>query len=180
MARKGLSMRKVREVLRLHFGAGLSARKIATSCNTGRITVGEYLQRAQDVGLSWPLPEDMDDTRLEAVLFRRPSYSNTRSLPDMNYLHTEMRRKGVTLQLLWYEYKKAYEEGYQYTQFCEYYRRSQEKLDLSLRREHRAGERIFVDWMICNALHFAQSTSMISPGFRLMCMVALVLLTKSL
>lgn len=146
MARKGLSMRKVREVLRLHFGAGLSARKIAASCNIGRSTVGEYLQRAQEAGLGWPLPEDMDDTQLEAALFRRPSYSNTRPLPDMNYLHTEMRRKGVTLQLLWYEYKKACEDGYQYTQFCEYYRRSQEKLDLSLRKEYRAGERVFVDW----------------------------------
>lgn len=64
----------------------------------------------------------------------------------MNYLHTEMRRTGMTLQLLWYEYKKDCEDGYQYTQFCEYYRRSQEKLDLSLRKEYRAGERVFVDW----------------------------------
>lgn len=146
MARKVLSMRKVREVLRLHFYAGLSARKIANSCNIGRSTVGEYLQRAKEVGLVWPLPQEMDDAQLEAALFKRPSYSNTRPLPDMNYLHTEMRRKGMTLQLLWYEYKEAYEEGYQYTQFCEYYRRSQEKLDLSLRKEHRAGERMFVDW----------------------------------
>lgn len=146
MARKGLSMRKVREVLRLHFGAGLSARKIATSCNIGRSTVGEYLQRAQEIGLGWPLPEGMDDTQLEAILFKRPSHSSTRPLPDMNYLHTEMRRKGMTLQLLWYEYKVACEDGYQYTQFCEYYRRSQEKLDLSLRKEYRAGERVFVDW----------------------------------
>jgi len=139
-------MRKVREVLRLHFGAGLSARQIAASCNLGRSTVGEYLQRAQEAGLSWPLPESMDDTRLEAALFKRPICSDTRPLPDMNYLHTEMRRKGVTLQRLWCEYKESYADGYQYTQFCEYYRRSQEKLDISLRKEHRAGERMFVDW----------------------------------
>lgn len=139
-------MRKVREVLRLHFGAGLSARQVARSCNIGRSTVGEYLQRARDAGLSWPLPAGMDDTRLEAALFKRPNYKTTRPLPDMNYLHTEMRRKGVTLQLLWHEYKSTHPDGYQYTQFCEHYRRSLQKLDLTLRQEHRAGEKLFVDW----------------------------------
>jgi transposase len=139
-------MRKVREVLRLHFGAGLSARKVAQSCNIGRSTVGEYIQRAQNAGLSWPLPADMGDARLEAALFKRPNYNITRPLPDMSYLHTEMRKKGVTLQLLWHEYKEAHPDGYQYTQFCAHYRRSLQKLDLTLRQEHRAGEKMFADW----------------------------------
>ena len=146
MPRKGLSMRKVREVLRLHFGAGLSARAVARSCNIARSTVGEYIQRAQNAGLSWPLPADMDDTQLEAALFKRPSYRTTRPLPDMSYLYTEMSRKGVTLQLLWHEYKQAYPDGYGYTQFCEYYRRGRKKLGLILRQEHRAGEKAFTDW----------------------------------
>jgi len=64
----------------------------------------------------------------------------------MHYLHAEMRRKDVTLQLLWQEYKQAYPDGYEYTQFCEHYRRSKQKLDLVLRHEHRAGEKIFTDW----------------------------------
>lgn len=144
MPRKGLSMRKVREVLRLHFDAGLSARKIALSCNIARSTVGEYIGRAVDSGLEWPLPEDMDDTKLRAALFKAPNYRI--NLPDMTYLHTEMRKKGVTLQLLWQEYKEAHPEGYQYTQFCEYYRQGRRKLGLVLRQEHRAGEKMFVDW----------------------------------
>ncbi len=146
MPRKGLSMRKVREVLRLRFGAGLSTRQIAQSCNIGHSTVREHEQRARASGLGWPLPEDMDDTRLKAVLFQRPKLSPTRPLPDMTFLHTEMRRKDVTLQLLWYEYKKDYPDGYQYTQFCEHYRRHCRKLDLSLRQEHKAGEKMFADW----------------------------------
>lgn len=97
MARKLLSIRKVREVLWLHFGAGLSALQIVASCNLGRSTIGEYLQRAQGAGLRWPLPENLDDTRLEAALFKRPICSNKQPLPDMNYLHTEMGRKGVIL-----------------------------------------------------------------------------------
>jgi len=139
-------MRKVREVLRLHFGAGLSARKVARSCKIARSTVGEYIQRAQNAGLSWPLPEGMDDAQLEAALFKRPNYSTKRPQPDMHYLHTEMRRKGVTLLLLWNEYKQAHPDGYEYSQFCEHYRRSKQKLGLVLRQEHRAGEKMFTDW----------------------------------
>ena len=146
MPRKGLSMRKVREVLRLHFGAQLSARKIALSCNIARSTVGEYISRAMNAGLTWPLPDDVDDARLEAALFRAPEYSTDRPIPDIAYLHTEMRKKGVTLQLLWQEYKQAQPDGYQYTQFCQHYRRSVKKLGLVLRQEHRAGEKMFVDW----------------------------------
>lgn len=139
-------MRKVREVLRLHFGAGLSIRKVARSCNIAHSTVREYVRRAQTAGLGWPLPAEMDDARLEATLLRRSNYNTKRPLPDMNYLHTEMCRKSVTLQLLWHEYKQAHPDGYQYTQFCEHYRRGRKRLDLCLRQEHRAGEKVFVDW----------------------------------
>ncbi len=146
MPRKGISMRKVREILRLHFGAGLSIRQVAQSCNIGRSTAGEYIQRARNAGLGWPLPEDMDETQLEAALFKRPNYNTKRPPLDIHYLHTEMCRKGVTLQLLWHEYKQAHPDGYQYTQFCEHYRRGRKKLDLCLRQEHRVGEKTFVDW----------------------------------
>jgi transposase len=141
-------MRKVREVLRLYFGAGLSARKVARSCNIARSTVGEYIQRAENAGLSWPLPEGMDDAKLEDALFKRPHYNcnSKRPQPDMHYLHIEMRRKSVTLQLLWDEYKQVHPDGYEYSQFCEHYRRHKQKLDLALRQEHRAGEKMFADW----------------------------------
>lgn len=146
MPRKGISMRKVREILRLHFGAGLSIRQVAQSCNIGRSTAGEYIQRARNAGLSWPLPEGMDEAQLEAALFKRPNYKTKRPQLDMHYLHSEMCRKGVTLLLLWHEYKQVHPDGYQYTQFCEHYRRGRKKLDLCLRQEHRAGEKTFVDW----------------------------------
>ena len=139
-------MRKVREILRLHLEAGLSARQIARSCNIGRSTVGDYLERAREAGLRWPLPAEMDDTQLEARLFQRSYSPHQRPLPDIQYLHTELHRKGVTRQLLWHEYKEIHPDGYGYTQFCEYYRRSKENLDLVLRQEHRAGEKLFVDW----------------------------------
>jgi transposase len=88
----------------------------------------------------------MDDTQLEKALFKRPDYSTKRPQPDMHYLHTEMRKKGVTLLLLWHEYKQTHPDGYEYTQFCEHYRRSKQKLGLVLRQEHRAGEKMFTDW----------------------------------
>ncbi|MEW6173712.1 MAG: helix-turn-helix domain-containing protein [Bacillota bacterium] len=139
-------MRKIREILRLHFDAGVSDRQIAKSCGIARSTVYEYLQRAQAAGLSWPLAADMDDARLEAVLFKQPNYKTSRPLPDMPYLHAEMRKKGVTLQILWNEYKDVHHDGYQYSQFCEYYRHYRRKLDIALRQEHKAGEKMFVDW----------------------------------
>ncbi len=119
-------MRKIREILRLHFDAGLSTRQVALSCNNGRSTVGEYIKRARTAGLGWPLPVDMDDTQLEAALFKQPNYKTKRPLPNMHYLHAEIRRKGVTLQLLWNEYKQAHPDGYEYTQFCEHYWRSKQ------------------------------------------------------
>lgn len=149
MARKRLSMRKIREVLRLRYELRLSARLIAKSCHVARSTVSEYLFRAEQAGLSWPLASDLDDAALERRLF--PSMTSEtppgkRQMPPMNYLHDELRRKGVTLQLLWYEYKQHSPEGYQYSQFCELYRRWAGKLDLSLRQDHRAGEKLFVDY----------------------------------
>lgn len=139
-------MRKVSEILRLYFGAGLSLRQVARSCNIGRSTAGDYVQRALKAGLGWPLPAGMDEAGLQAALFKRPNHNTKRPVLDIPYLHAEMARKGVTLQLLWHKYKEVHADGYQYTQFCEHYRRGRKKLDLCLRREHRAGEKTFVDW----------------------------------
>jgi transposase len=148
MAKERLSMRRIKEVLRLHFEHQQSARQIAHSCDIARSTVKEYLDRVQKSGLSWPVPADLDDAALENILFPPLSLipQEKRQMPPMDYLHRERKRKGVTLQLLWHEYKEVNPDGYQYSQFCEIYRQWTEKLDVCLRQEYRAGEKLFVDY----------------------------------
>jgi len=148
MAKERLSMRKVKEVLRLKFDQGLTNRQIAKSCSISRSTVGDYISRAQEAGLSWPLPENLDDTAIENLLFKDfcNKASPKRKMPSMEYLHKELKRKGVTLQLLWYEYKQDNPDGYQYSYFCELYNRWVKQLDISLRQHHRAGEKLFIDY----------------------------------
>ena len=117
MANKGLSMRKVREVLRLHHVAGLSGRAIARSLKLSPTTVKRYIGRAEEAGLSWPLPESLDDTQLERrllpVAVSMPGETRF-PMPDWSRVHRELRRKGVTLALLWQEYKEAHPAGMQY------------------------------------------------------------------
>ena len=140
-------MRKIREVLRLYHAAGMSVRAIARSVKASPSTVGEYIRRAQVHGLGWPLPESLDDGELEHRLFPAPAPSTTRRpLPDWSKVHRELRRKGVTLALLWQEYKASHPEGLQYSQFCERYRAFASTLDVVMRQEHRAGEKMFVDY----------------------------------
>jgi transposase len=148
MPAERLTMRKTKEVFRLRFDCQLSNRKIAESCLIARSTVAEYLFRFQQAALSWPLPEAMDDARLEELLFPPTVLppSTERPLPDWLYIHSELRRKGVTLSLLWQEYKAQYPTGYQYSQFCYWYRQWAKKIDPVMRQEHRAGEKLFVDY----------------------------------
>ena len=141
-------MRKIKEVLRLHFEKGLSAREIARSLDIGRGTVKNYLDRVREVGLSWPLAPEIDEATLEHRLFPTiPLVSpEKRQMPTMEYLHQELKKKGVTLQLLWQEYKEKCPEGYQYSQFCHRYHQWAKKLDPCLHQEYRAGEKLFVDY----------------------------------
>jgi len=141
-------MRNIKEVLRLKFAKKRSIREIGNSCVIGSSTVSDYIKRAEDAGLSWPLPADLDDTALENLLF--PPKSNPdppkRQMPSMEYLYKEKKKKSVTLQLLWHEYKEENPEGYQYSQFCELYGKWVAKLDVSLRQNHKAGEKLFIDY----------------------------------
>ena len=106
LANRRLSVRKIREVLRLYFAAALSVRAIARSLGVSPSTVGDYLRRAEVAGLEWPLPDSVDDAGLERRLFPAPPPSGTsRPLPAWSEVHQELRRKGVTLSLLWQEYK---------------------------------------------------------------------------
>ena len=149
MANKGLSMRKVREVLRLHHVAGLSGRAIARSLKVSPATATKYISRAEEQGLGWPLPESLDDAALERLIVPGGPPVPTERVyahPDWTVVHRELRRKGVTLALLWQEYKAAHPEGMQYSWFCKLYRAWTAKLDVVMRQEHRAGERMFVDY----------------------------------
>lgn len=148
MPAERLSMRKTQEILRLKFGCGQSNRDIAKSISVSRSTIADYLLRAKAAGLSWPLPEGMDEVTLERLLF--PSTTKVqrrdRPLPVWPDVHTELKRKGVTLALLWQEYKEKNPDGYQYSWFCQNYERWQGTIDLVMRHDYRAGEKVFVDY----------------------------------
>ena len=148
MSRPRSAMRKIREILRLSHAEGLSRRQVGAAMGLPYTTVADYLGRVRRAGLSWPLPEGMDDSELEARLFASaaPPPSHSRPLPEWPLIHRELRRPGVTLQLLHMEYKERQPDGYQYTQFCDLYRRWQRHLDVVMRQEHRAGEKLFVDF----------------------------------
>ena len=148
MPRKRLSMRKIRDVLRLKYGLGRSHREIAAMLRISHSTVGSYVRRAREAGVSWPLPDELDDARLEAALYPpTPPSPVPRPEPDWARVHRELaRHKGVTLQLLWLEYREAHPDGYQYSRFCERYREWRGRLDVVLRQVYRTGEKAFVDY----------------------------------
>src|SRR5438270_3827546 len=142
-------MRKVRDILRLAVGQGLSHRQVGLAVGVPFTTVADHLRRARKAGVGWPLPGGLDDAALEALLFRKEPAPPTeaRPLPEWEYVHRELRRPAVTLMLLWLEYKECHpEDGYSYSQFCHHYRGWQRHLDLVMRQEHRAGEKLFVDF----------------------------------
>jgi transposase len=141
-------MRKLRDVLRLKYECGLPQRAIAQACGIGLGTVTIYLQRAAAAGVTWPLPDDLDDAALEARLFARAEVPPTsvRPLPEWPTLHQELKKPGVTLALLWQEYRGRHAHGYAYSQFCERYRQWARRLKPSMRQVHRAGEKLFVDF----------------------------------
>ena len=140
-------MRKIRDALRLRAN-GLSMREIAASLGVGQSTLSDYLKRAARAGLVWPLPEALTDAALEAMLFQ-PMGGATRRVhaqPDWPTIHRELRRKDVTLALLWEEYRAAHPDGYGYSRFCDLYRRWEGRLAPTMRQHHVAGERMFVDY----------------------------------
>lgn len=148
MPKERLSMRKIREILRLKYELGRSNREIARSCDIGRSTVSDYLQRARMSGLTWPLPDDQTDSFLERALFPPPTPPDSLCLiPDFAEIHAELqKRRGITLNLLWQEYKEQHPDGYQYSWFCHNYRHWSGRLDVTMRHDHRAGEKLFVDY----------------------------------
>ena len=141
-------MRHINEILRLRHQCHLTVRDIARSCGLPTSTVGDYLKRAEAANLSWPLPEGLTQEQLQEKLLAcaATTVSPSKDLPDWPRLRGELRRKGVTLQLLWEEYRQVHPGGYGYSRFCELYQRWAKTLDPVLRQVHVPGEKLFVDW----------------------------------
>jgi transposase len=145
--RDRVPMRIILDILRLRLEAKLSERKAARSLGVPRTTVQDCVGRFRASGLAWPLAPEIDAVALERALYSASvSQAAKRPLPDWATVAREKKRKGVTLQLLWQEYRAGEPSGYGYTQFVEYYRRWRETIDPVLRQEYRAGERVFVDY----------------------------------
>jgi transposase len=143
-------MRKIKEILRLHFEQKLGQRQIARSAGVGQSTVHEYLARFQAAGLSWPLEDDWSEERLETALFP-PGQAKTktprRALPDFEAIREQLRQhRELTLDLLWEEYRQHHPDGYCYSRYCKLYRRWRKQQDVVLRQDHRPGEKLFLDW----------------------------------
>ena len=145
MPRPHTTMRKVREILRLRWGEKMSLRDVASALAMPHATVALYVRRALDAGLTWPLG-DLDDDALENLLFAPAPTVPTREAPDFAYLQRELRHKGVTLQLLFDEYRERDPNGYGYSQFCKLYAQWRGRIDVVMRQDHLAGEKLFVDF----------------------------------
>ena len=141
-------MRRVREVLRLRHALGMSDRSIAQSLGIGKTTVGEYVCRAKVIGITWPVPEEIDDAELERWLFTAPSFEAKPKRPPLDWprLHEELKRRGVTLMLLWLEYRANEPDGFGYSRFCGLYGDWRRSVSATMRQTHAAGEKLFVDF----------------------------------
>ena len=137
-------MRRIRDLLRLKFSQGLSDRAVATSLGISKGSVGGYLRRARAAGLSWPLPEGLDDDDLELLLFpdSPTGSSSARPVPDWSLIDKELRKRGVTRMLLWQEYREQHPDGFGYTWFCTHY----DAWKGRVRPTHVGGEKVFVDF----------------------------------
>jgi transposase len=145
MAQERLPMHKIRDVLRLK-AAGLSKRQIAASVGIGPTAVGECLRRAREAGLAWPLADDQPEAVLEARLYPPVVALSERPLPDWAAIHIELKRKGVTLLLVWEEYRSVHPDGYSRSRFCELYRDWLKRGTPTMRQTHVGGEKLFVDY----------------------------------
>jgi transposase len=142
------AMRKILEVLRLRFESNLSHERISAATRISKGAVTNYLARAKTAGMVWPLAASVDEAQLEALLFPRAApLVERRAAPDLAHIHQELKRKGVTLLLLWEEYAAAHAgAAYSYSQFCLLYRGFAASLKRSMRQVHRAGDKLFIDY----------------------------------
>ena len=143
-------MRKIKEILRLHFEQKLGQRQIARSINTSQSTVHEYLARMKGAGLSWPLGPEWDEDRLEQALFppgQNPARTPKRTPPDFAHIREQLEKhRDLTIELLWEEHREQHPDGYCYSRFCKLYRTWKKRQDVVMRQDHRPGEKLFLDW----------------------------------
>lgn len=146
MPTQRLSMGKTREILRLTWDKKRSGRQAAISCKVSPSTVSSVLRRGQVAGLKWPLPADLDDTALDALLYPAPLGKVERPEPDYAAVYRGLKDKGVTKQLAWMEYRENYPDGFGYSRFCWGYPEWSAHLHVTMRQTHRAGEKLFIDY----------------------------------
>ncbi len=142
-------MRQVREIVRLSLEAGLSTRVVGERVGIGPTTVRDTLKRFARAGLAWPVPEATSDAELEQPLYGVPGVKPGRrkvAEPDWSVIARELKRKHVTLQVLWDEYIAEYPDGYRYSRFCDLFRNWEGRLPLVMRQHHGGGEKLFVDY----------------------------------
>ena len=148
MPAERIAMRQVRDVLRLN-AAGVSGNEIARRVGVAASTVRLTLKRLAAGGLSWPLPAELTDAALEARLFTaagKKQGHRRRDEPDWAAVHRELKRKHVTLQILWDEYIEQHPDGYRYSRFCELYRGWASRISVTMRQTHAGGDKLFVDY----------------------------------
>ena len=143
---KRLSMRKIREILRLHYECHLSYRAIKTSVKASISRCYDYVQIFEEKGLSWPLSEEYTDEVLEEIFRPKKQHKNKKAIPDWPVIHIDNKKKGMTLFLLWQEYREINPDGYGYTNFCSYYKKYVKTQEYSLRQVHKGGDKLFVDY----------------------------------
>ena len=165
MPAERLSMRKVREVLRLKHTLGMSLRQISEATGVGKTVIGEYVRRARVIGITWPVPEAIDDAELQRRLFPIPCETGPpRAVIDWCKLHAEMKRRSVTLVLLWEEYRADQADGYGYSRFCDLYGEWRKTVTATMRQTHPAGARLFVDYAGDTVPVFDQITNAERPA----------------
>jgi transposase len=158
-------MRRILEVLRLHYELGRSQREIALATNVSRTAIAELLDRSRRAAVTWPLPPDMTESALEDILYPRAQAKGGRPEPDWNWVHAELRRhKGVTLRLLWLDYRREHPDGLGYSQFCAHYQEVQKALKVTMRQVHPGGERMTVDYAGVPVPIIDRSTGEIHPA----------------
>ena len=149
MPTQRLSMRRIKQLLTMHFGAGASTRAIGRELGIAPSTVREYLGRATAAGIGWPLAADVTDESLVARLFVNAGVragARFHAEPDWPALVRELKRPGVNLLVLWDEYRAVHPEGYAYSRFCQLFREFERRLSPTMRQQHVAGDKAFVDY----------------------------------
>jgi transposase len=143
-----MSMRKIREVLRLTYELGLSVREVCEATGVGKTAVCEYVNRARVVGVTWPIAAEIGDAGLERLLFTPAGFhvGSTKRLPDWTKVHEELKRRSVTLMILWEEHRAEHVDGHGYSRFCELYGAWRKRLSPTMRQTYVAGDKLFVDW----------------------------------